>query len=133
MLRAKDLWRQSEERKMQRMAAMRPVLAQLFSKIKTHAAQNPESPYMAFDVPTFVWGFPLYSVEDAISHLHEILSEQGYQVWTVPPKTLFISWMKPAKEDKKNSHGVSLPPRTEYRPFVYDDAAFSFLANKTDF
>ena len=129
MLRARDLWKQGEEQKNKRMAAMRPVLTQLFAKIKTHSFQYPDSPYMTFEVPTIVWGYPLYDIEEAIGYLHEVLTDQGFQVWFVQPRSLFISWLKPTKEEKKST----VLPKTEYRPFVYDDAAFEFLANKTEF
>ena len=45
MLRAKDLWKQEEERKTAKMQAMRPVLSNLSSQLKLHAIQNPQAPY----------------------------------------------------------------------------------------
>jgi hypothetical protein len=129
MLRAKDLWKQTEEQRTKRMMAMRPVLAQVASKIKTHVIQHPESPYMVFEVPTYVWGYPLYDIHEAMDYIAVILTEQGFQVWKVEPHSLFISWVKPAKDDAKKV----LPPRAEFRPFVYDESAFSFLSQKTDF
>lgn len=127
MLQAKELWRAEEERKAYRMRAMRPVLANAFNTIKTHAQQNPGSPYCAFEVPAFVFGYPLYDHAEAIQYVKETIEEQGFQVWNcTPPSVLLISWMKPAPKS-----GVSkiTPPKSgpDYRPFVYDESAFAYL------
>jgi len=126
MLQAKELWKAEEERKAYRMRAMRPVLANLFQSIKLHAQQNPESPYMAFDVPSFVFGYPLYDHAEAVRYVQETLEENGYQVWLAPPSILVISWMKPAKPAAKTAQAPP-KPGPDYRPFVYDESAFAFL------
>jgi hypothetical protein len=131
MLQAKELWKQEDFRKEHRMKAMRPVLTNLFSSIKVHAQQNPSSPFMAFDVPGFVFGYPLYDHNEAIQYVHDVLVEQGFKVWKTPPSVLFISWMKPVAKQSTSS-STFVPPRTgpDYRPFVYDESAFSFLSRQ---
>jgi hypothetical protein len=124
MLQAKELWKQEDERKAYRMRAMRPVLAGLFQSIKTHAQQNPESPIFAFDVPSFVFGYPLYNHAEAIQYVKETLEEQGFQVWSVPTSVLMISWMKPQPKTAKPAIPKAGP---DYRPFVYDESSFSYL------
>lgn len=131
MLQAKELWKQEEERKAYRMRAMRPVLAGLFQSIKVHAQQNPGSPYFAFDVPSFVFGYPLYDHAEAIQYVKETLEEQGFQVWNAtPPSVLMISWMKPEKQTP--SAKQLRPPKSgpDYRPFVYDESAFAYLTKQ---
>lgn len=111
------------------MRAMRPVLAGLFNSIKVHSQQNPDSPYYAFDVPSFVFGYPLYDHAEAIGYVKETLEEQGFQVWYIPAATLLISWMKPAPK----SGGPKPPPPKpgpDYRPFVYDESAFAYLTRR---
>lgn len=125
MLQAKELWKAAEERKAYHMRAMRPVLAGLSNDIKKHAQLNPDSPVFAFNVPSFVFGYPLYDHEEAIQYVHETLEEQGFRVWRVPPSILMISWIKPVKQQKES---VKPPkPGPDYRPFVYDESAFAFL------
>jgi hypothetical protein len=128
MLQAKELHKQSEQQKLNRMRAMKPVLNNLFQSIKTHATVNPESPYFAFDVPSFVFGYPLYDHKEAIEFVYDTLIEQGFQVWKTPPSILFISWMKPSKKDIAKATVPKTGP--DYRPFVYDESAFSYLARK---
>jgi hypothetical protein len=128
MLQAKELWKAEDERKAGRMRAMRPVLAGLFNAIKLQSQQSPTSPYYAFDVPSFVFGYPLFDHIEAIQYVQETLEEQGFQVWRAStPSILMISWMKPVKTQTRESSAI--PPKTgaDYRPFVYDDSAFAFL------
>lgn len=118
MLRARDLWKQTEDQRSASMQAMRPVLATLFAQVKTHAATNPAAPYMTFDVPSFVFGYPLYNHREAIDYIKETLEEQGFTVWVAYNGTLLISWMKSGKVKS-----TVKAPTNDYRPFVYDESA----------
>jgi hypothetical protein len=126
MLQAKELQKQADERKHSSLRAMRPVLTNLMASLKQHARQNPDSPYFAFDVTAFVFGYPLYDHQDAIDYIYDTLVENGYQVWKTPPSVLFISWMKPAKQ--VSSAPKAPKPGPDYRPCVYDESALSYLA-----
>lgn len=119
MLRARDLWKQTEDQRTANMQAMRPVLTTLMAQIKTHATTNPNAPYMTFDVPSFVFGYPLYNHREAIDYIKETLEEQGFAVWIAYNGTLMISWMRAGKV--RNTTAVK--STNDYRPFVYDESA----------
>ena len=51
MLKARDVWDEQEARKEQRMSAMRPVLAQLYGRIRKQAIHSPNAPYVVFEIP----------------------------------------------------------------------------------
>ena len=125
MLRARDLWKQTEDQKSASMQAMRPVLATLFAQVKTHAATNPAAPYMTFDVPSFVFGYPLYNHREAIDYVKETLEEQGFTVWVAYNGTLLISWMRAGSGGGGGgkSKQIAKAPSADYRPFVYDESA----------
>ena len=127
MLKAGDLWKQVEQQNTIKMNAMKPVLANLFAQLKTHATTHPESPVFAFDVPSFVFGYPLFDHKHAIQYCKETLEERGFQVW-ITNSTLVISWIKPTKHTSKTFVPPSVAP--SYRPFVYDDSALEFLRSK---
>jgi hypothetical protein len=132
MLPANTLWKKDEEKKTYRLAATRVILAQVFAKIKTHVIQTVDSPYIVYQVPSFVFGYPLYSLPEAILYVKETLEEQGYQVWVVHPgDTLFISWMKPQKSGGGRQR-VAPSHEASYRPFVYDNASLRVLREKMD-
>ena len=119
MLKARDVWEEQEARKEQRMAAMRPVLAQLYAKIRRQAIHSPTAPYVVFEIPSYVFGYPLFQLTEARDYLLHVLQTSGYLVWVVDEKYLFVSWMK------TTSRGSNYRPPlvTNYRPQVYGEGA----------
>ena len=116
MMRARDVWDEQEERKTNRMAAMNPIIAQIQAKIRTHATHNPNAPYIVYEVPSYVFGYPLFPIKDAVEFLVAEFAKAGYWIWIVDAKYLFISWMKPVK----TRDGGKPILATNYRPQVYD-------------
>ena len=106
------------------MAAMSPVMTQIQAKIRQQAIHNTNAPYITYEVPSFVFGYPLYQVSEAIEFLVKEYSSAGYWVWVVENKYLLISWIKPVK-----TRDVGRPMlATNYRPQVYDPSAIAFMA-----
>lgn len=123
MMRARDVWDEQEERKNNRMAAMGPVIAQIEAKIRQQAIHNSRAPYILYEVPSFVFGYPLYSLKEAIEYLVDSFAKAGYWVWVVDQKYLFISWMKPVKTRDLGKPILA----TNYRPMVYDPSTLAFM------
>ena len=106
------------------MAAMRPVLAQLYAKIRKHAIHSPNAPYVVFEIPTYVFGYPLFQLAEAREYLMKTLQTSGYMVWVVDEKYLFVSWMKTAA----GKAATYRPPlMTNYRPQVYDPTSLGSM------
>jgi hypothetical protein len=121
MLRANELWKEQEERRENRMSAMVPVVEQIGVKIRQQAAHNPRAPYILYEVPSYVFGYPLYDLKDAVEFLTREFIKAGYWVWAVDGNTpgskcLFISWVKPVKSRDMGKPILT----TNYRPAVYD-------------
>lgn len=123
MLRARDVWDEQEERKSNRMAAMGPVIAQIQAKIRQQAIHNSNAPYILYEVPTYVFGYPLFSLKEAIEFLTTEFAKAGYWVWVVDTKYLFISWLKPVKTRDLGKPILA----TNYRPLVYDPSTLAFM------
>jgi hypothetical protein len=123
MLKARDVWDEQESRREQRMAAMRPVLAQLYAKIRRHAIHSPNAPYVVFEIPTYVFGYPIFQLSEARDYLIHVLQTSGYQVWVVDEKYLFVSWMKTSGR----STTYRPPLVTNYRPQVYDPTSLGSM------
>jgi hypothetical protein len=120
MLKARDVWEEQESRKEQRMAAMRPVLGQLYAKIRRQAIHSPNAPYVVFEIPSYVFGYPLFQLSEARDYLLHVLQTSGYMVWVVDEKYLMVSWMKTSG----GKSGTYRPPLvTNYRPMPYDQTA----------
>ena len=123
MLKARDVWEEQEARREQRMAAMRPVLAQLYAKIRRHAIHSPNAPYVVFEIPTYVFGYPIFQLSEARDYLLHVLQTSGYQVWVVDEKYLFVSWMKTSTR----TANYRPPLVTNYRPQVYDPTSLGSM------
>lgn len=104
------------------MAAMTPVMAQIQAQIKKQAIHNPKAPYIVYEVPTYVFGYPLYSLNEALDFLTKEYAKAGYWVWVVEQKYLLISWMKPVKTRDLGKPILA----TNYRPVVYDQSMMNF-------
>lgn len=124
MLKARDVWDEQEERRQSRMGAMNPVIAAIQAKIKQQAIHNANAPYIIYEVPTYVFGYPLFSLPDALEFLVKEFSKAGYWVWIVETKYLMISWIKPVK----TRDGGKPILATNYRPQVYDPSTLAFMA-----
>jgi hypothetical protein len=116
MILARDVWDEQEEHKLSKMAAMKPVLAQIEGKVRRQAIANANAPYILYEVPSFVFGYPLYNFKDAIEYLRNELIRAGFWAWDVEEKYLFISWIKPVKTKDLGRPMLV----TNYRPQVYD-------------
>jgi hypothetical protein len=130
MLKAKDVWEEQEARREQRMAAMRPVLAQLQARIRKQAIHSPNAPYVVFEIPTYVFGYPLYSLTEARDYLINTIQTSGFLVWVVDEKYLLISWVKTSATNSRT--GAYRPPtiNTNYRPQIYDPTTLGNMMRK---
>jgi hypothetical protein len=126
MLKASDVLREQNERRENRMAAMIPIIAQIQAKIRQQSIHNSNAPYIVYDVPTYVFGYPLFQLKEALEFLVSEFSKAGYWVWIVESKCLFISWIKPAKTRELGKPILT----TNYRPQVYDPSSIAFLPNE---
>ena len=124
MLKAREVWNQQESRRLNRMAAMSPVMTQIQSKIRQQAVHDTKAPYIVYEVPSFVFGYPLYHLSEAIEFLMKEYAAAGYWIWIVENKYLLISWIKPIKT---RDMGVPILA-TNYRPQVYDPSTIAFMA-----
>lgn len=117
MMNAKEVWQDQEDRKEKRMRAMRPVLSQLYGQIRKQATHNPNAPYIVFEIPMYVFGYPLFQISEAREYIMNTLSQGGYMVWVIDDKYLLISWLKTAG-GKLSQHRP--PVSINYRPNTYD-------------
>ena len=116
-MNAKEVWQETEDRKEKRMMAMRPALSQLYGQIRKQATHAPNAPYIVFEIPGYVFGYPLFQMSEAREYIMNTLSQGGYMVWVIDDKYLLISWMKTAG-GKLSQHRP--PLLTNYRPNAYD-------------
>lgn len=117
MLKARDVLAEQEARREKRMAAMRPVLSQLYGQIRKQAIVAPDAPYVIFEIPSFVFGYPIFKISEARDYLSDTLQKSGFLVWPVNEIYLLVSWVRQTPS-KNLSHRPPLV--TNYRPMPYD-------------
>lgn len=117
MLKARDVLAEQEARREKRMAAMRPVLSQLYGQIRKQAIVAPDAPYVVFEIPSFVFGYPIYKISEAREYLMDTLQKSGFLAWPVNENYLLVSWVRQTPS-KNTSHRPPLV--TNYRPMPYD-------------
>lgn len=127
-MRASDILKEQEERRENRMSAMVPVIAQIETRVRQQAIHSPRAPYIVYEVPTYVFGYPLFDVKEAVDFLVREFSKAGYWVWVVDggsagSKCLFLSWIKPVKGRDLGKPILT----TNYRPQVYDPTTVAFM------
>jgi len=115
-MKAREIWDEQEEHKLYKLGAMKPILAQIQGKIREQAIRNANAPYILFEVPSFVFGYPLFKFKDAVDYLMSELIKSGFWAWNVEEKYLLISWLKPVKTKDLGKPMLV----TNYRPQVYD-------------
>jgi len=121
MIRARDVWEQQEEHKIYKLSAMKSILAQIEGKIREQAIRNSNAPYILFEVPSFVFGYPLFNFKDAVNYLLNELLKAGFWVWNVEEKYLLISWLRPVKTRDLGKTILT----TNYRPQAYNPEFFN--------
>jgi len=121
MIRARDVWDEQEEHKIYKLSAMKSILAQIEGKIREQAIRNSNAPYILFEVPSFVFGYPLFNFKDAVNYLLNELLKAGFWVWHVEEKYLFISWLRPVKTRDLGKTILT----TNYRPQAYNPEFFN--------
>jgi hypothetical protein len=121
MIRARDVWDEQEEHKIYKLSAMKSILAQIEGKVREQAIRNSNAPYILFEVPSFVFGYPLFNFKDAVNYLLNELLKAGFWVWNVEEKYLLISWLRPVKTRDLGKTILT----TNYRPQAYNPEFFN--------
>lgn len=89
-LNINDLYRTINDKKEKRNLSFNHVLGKIHKKIKRVAEQERYNIY--YDVPEYVFGTPLYDLNDCISYVIKMLRGNGFLVKYYFPRCLYISW-----------------------------------------
>lgn len=90
MLTLNDIVNNKKKRDERKMEAFQLILKEICSKIKK--ADEVNNLYCIYDVPEFLVGYSLYSINEIVGYLLQELSKRGFQVQYIFPKILIISW-----------------------------------------
>ncbi len=131
---------EAKKKNMKRLEIYNKILMDCHNKIRFNSKLDRK--YCFFLVPEFIFGTPLYDIEELRNHVMNSLQKNGFQLMYIHPNWLFISWtteINSAKKQIKKVKEVSMDyrPIEEYRPtgtmnrLVYDDATLLSMHDKT--
>lgn len=122
----------------QRKKVFESILKCCHNRIKMVAETETNLSYCFYKVPRYIYGIPLYDINNCIVYLFNSLVKNGFEVKYIEPNTLYISWLdktnpkeheKPKIENKKSKDYKSL----EFKPsndFIYDMKSFDLFEKK---
>lgn len=96
-----------EKKQTRRKESFEKVLQQCFQKIRGHAAK--EQIFCLYEVPEFIYGYPLYDLNECISYLYDALNKNGFRVDYFFPRVLQVSW---GPKDRGAKKKLLPPPET---------------------
>ena len=126
-----------------RLEIYNKILRETHNKIRFNSKLDRK--YCFYLIPEFIFGTPLYDIDELRDHVMKSLEKNGFQLMYIHPNWLFISWdhkkdIKKSILQKKNIKKevqMDYRPIEEYRPsgnmnnLVYDDATLLAMQDKT--
>lgn len=104
MLTIYDILDNKKKRDFKKQEMFKTILENCCKKIKK--CDEIRVAYCVFDVPEYMFGYPLYNLNECIVYMLTELTKGGFQVQYLFPCTLIISWFtqstKSAIEHKSN-------------------------------
>jgi hypothetical protein len=141
-LNINELYGTIHEKNIKRLEHFDNILKKIHSRIRCCAQK--EETYCFFQIPEFIFGVPLYNINDLRKYLINSLEKNGFKMLYVDPNWLFISWevkqptiedskRKKKSEEKKNKSN-EFKTIDDYKPggnFVYNSNDINVMKNKS--
>jgi len=137
-LNINELYDSINNKNFKRLKKFDDILLQIHRRIKYHAEL--EQTYCLYNIPEFIFGIPLYNINDLKNYIMNTLKKNGFKLMYFHPNTIFISWdveNKIENKDKKNKNknkNKNFKLIDEYNPngnFVYSETSLLNMRNKT--
>lgn len=138
-LNINQLYDSINNKNFKRMKKFDDILLQIHRRIKYHA--DLEQTFCLYNIPEFIFGVPLYNVNDLKKYIMDTLKKNGFKILYFHPNTVFISWDVECeiknKDDKKNkskNNNNNFKLIDEYNPngnFIYSETSLLNMRNKT--
>ena len=113
------------------------VLVKCHQRIKLVAKLNPLTCWCFYVIPKFIYGIPLYNLEECLNYIVNHLNKNGFTVNYTHPNLLIISWVNSSNSKPKKSVTFG---KNEYRSIndykpagnlVYNQSSLNLLNKKT--
>ena len=140
-LNINELYQTINEKTLKRMEVYDTILQKCHHRIKYNSKL--ERTYCFYQIPTFIFGTPIYDISDMKSYIRNSLQKNGFEIMCIEPNWLFISWnMKGKKhliENGAKDNTTKKIVKNDYRSvetykptgnFIYDESTMMGLSDK---
>jgi hypothetical protein len=87
-----ELYEKKQRRDQRQISVFNKILNRVNKRITTTSRMKHDDKYIWYNIPSFIFGEPLYDQTDCIAYVVVKLAENGFFVKYINPGTLFISW-----------------------------------------
>lgn len=91
MINIEKLRKDAEERKRFKKKCFKKLLDMCLTKIEIVAITDANNTW--FEIPSFIFGYPSYKVNEAADYIIKKLVKNGFKVNFLNPNLLFINWL----------------------------------------
>jgi hypothetical protein len=95
MVKAEDLRKDQNERNDKKKKTFKKIYKKIEQKISV--ANSINDYYILYEVPEFILGIPLYSLNEAVVYIKHKLKKNGFKVEYYHPNKLLIEWFPQKK------------------------------------
>lgn len=116
MLTINDILAKKKHREEKRHEVFNILLERCCKKIEQ--ADNMKILYCVFEVPEFLFGYPLYNLNECVGYLLQELTKRGFQVQYIFPHTIIISWFVTVAPRIQNNQSKKALTHTQATPYM---------------
>jgi hypothetical protein len=156
MININDLHREQNKKEEKRQEIYDSILDKVHQKIKLTSKTSADK-FCFYSVPIYVYGLPLFDVNNCIIYLTKKLSDNGFDIRYTHPNLLLISWYEKQKKaptpsmlpssavvptvsasqriEELRKKALDYRPTTDYQPnnnFIYDSNSLNALEEKAN-
>ena len=138
-LKISDLYKEINNKKIKKLETFDSILKQCHQRILHNSKL--ERTYCFFNIPEFIFGVPLYDINDLTKYILNSLVTNGFKVKYFDPNVIFISWNDKTYEIsmKQPEQKLLKKPQKTYRSInthktenlIYDSFSSNSLKDKT--
>ena len=137
-LNINDLYDSINNKNFKRLKKFDDILVQIHRRIKYHAEL--EQTFCIYVIPEFIFGIPLYNINDLKNYIMETLKKNGFKLMYFHPNTIFISWDVANKLQNKGEKKRKIIIINKYRmiddynpngKFVYNENTLMNIRDKS--
>ena len=138
-LRISDLYKEINNKKIKKLETFDSILKKCHNRIMYNSKL--ERTYCFFSIPEFIFGVPLYDINDLTKYIINSLVSNGFKVKYFDPNVIFITWNDKSYEIsmKQPEQKLLQKPKKSYKNininhnenFIYDSFSSNTLKDKT--